>query len=186
MSYKAKYGEVNVGDYVIVVTNDYMHRSSDIDIGKVHNDGYVYTGVVHPWQKPDKPIRRQIGSFGCPVCRIDNSLVSKEKAEEIQKAISLQQDKTKNKLERCFKVVITTTYKGSGGKVLEVLRDNTTVRTSTLPEDATDNQISSKVYESLKKRHLYDTHSREYRCEWKGQILREIVTDVSYEEIKKG
>ena len=166
-TYKAMYGEVKTGDYVVCVINDYMHRSTDVDIGKVYNDGYVYIGVkkemgynrdTGEWYvEKVKPIRKEVGGFGS-VCKINPSDVPEDKKKEIEKALRIQNEKMKGKCTREFKIKLHFETIDNEGNVLEDYVNEHICKTSSLSQSANDEEIYKQLVKNMRNR--YSGYSR--------------------------
>ena len=188
-TYDAKWGKVQTGDYVVCVTNK-SSCSALIDVGKVYNDGYVYirknriAGV-------DKILRRKIGSIGCPVCKLDDSLISDEDKQNADEAIN--EYYSKRNTPHTFKV--TLHYKTtSEGKVLHEMRVETSTTINTLPENPSEEEIRERIIKNLKRRweftrykytHGYeigDTVTIHITIEGQSEV-KTASCDVSFEEV---
>lgn len=99
--YEADFGTAKAGDYVVVVTN-HTNASATIEPGIVMNDGYVVLGI----NPNGKPRRREIGAFGCPVCKIPKSTLTEEQIKIINSGVVVYNKKWDY---RYFVVVRTTT-----------------------------------------------------------------------------
>ena len=84
---KLAYGTAKVGDYVLIVIDNYMKHSTTITSGRIHNDGYVYdvTNSKHRAQNSN-----------IMICKLDPSVVSNVDKEIINKFIKDADDKKAN------------------------------------------------------------------------------------------
>ena len=156
MEYEAQFGKVKTGDYVVVVTNDYTHRDTHIGVGKVVDDGYVYLGTTQvskggAWIK--KASRRQIGSFGCPVCKLNKSDVSEEVRKDIEEAIKLTQEKQKASPRHFACKIVQTTKKDGVVQFVTTIVDK--VMKKSLPADMPKDAVDKEVRENLWRRYRY-------------------------------
>lgn len=158
-TYKAMYGEVKTGDYVVCVINDYMHRSTDVDIGKVSNDGYVYIGVNKEMgYNKVKPVRKQVGGFGS-VCKVNPSDVPEDKKKEIEEALKIQNEKMKGKCIREFKIKLHFETVDTKGNVLEDYINEHLCKTTTLSRSANDEEIYKQLVKNMRNRYSgYDRY----------------------------
>ena len=196
-TYKAMYGEVKTGDYVVCVTNDYMHRSTDVDIGKVSNDGYVYIGVhkqmgynrdTGDWYvEKVKPIRKEAGGFGA-VCKVNPSDVPKDKKEEIEEALQIQAEKMKGKCTREFKVKLHFETVDTEGNVLEDYVNEHICKTSSLSQNADDEAIYKQLVKNMKNRYScyhYPIAGTVHKVDLTNGERKEVIkrSTLTYEEV---
>lgn len=199
-TYKAMYGEVKTGDYVVCVINDYMHRSTDVDIGRVSDDGYVYINIekemgynrdTGDWYvKKVKPVRKQVGGFGA-VCKINPSDVPEDKKKEIEKALQVQAEKMKGKTTRKFKIHICFEKIDDKGNILETYSHDWERSTSTLSKDATEDDIQKFAKKAMQSHYgryggyHYPIGSTIHKVDLTGGQRKEVImrSIITYEEV---
>lgn len=84
---KLAYGTAKIGDYVLIVINNYMNRSTTITSGRIHNDGYVYDA---------RNSRHRIQNSSMMICKLNPSDVPNIDKEIINKSIKNADDKRAN------------------------------------------------------------------------------------------
>lgn len=152
MEYEATYGKVKPYDYVVVVTNDYMHRRTDITIGVVGDDGYVYTGITYVGSVP-KLCRRQIGSYGCPVCKISVEDIPEKTIRLLTETMKLKKQLQGNNTVRKFDVVIIETLRDSKGEVVKTNQFQREMKTLNLPKDAPWSEVYGRLEKNINRPH---------------------------------
>lgn len=170
-TYKAMYGEVKEGDFVIVVTNDYIHRSTDTNVGVVGNDGYVYitsykqyeyewdekTQTTVQKERDRKIIRRLIGSVGCPVCKIDRKLISEEEIKNALEAYEYQMKR--GNIRRTFKYKVEVVKKVDN-KVVNTEYFEGVIKPTSLSKDSSEEDIKEVLLRNIRKH--YPSYDRGY------------------------
>lgn len=170
-TYKAMYGEVKEGDFVIVVTNDYIHRRTDTNVGVVGNDGYVYitsykqyeyewdekTQTTVQKERNRKIIRRQIGSVGCPVCKIDRKLISEEEIKNALEAYELQMKR--GNIRRTFKYKVEVVKKVDN-KVVNTEYFEGVIKPTSLSKNSSEEDIKEVLLRNIRKH--YPSYDRGY------------------------
>lgn len=144
MEYEAQFGKVKTGDYVVVVTNDYMHRRTTTTVGMVQDDGYVYCG--------NQGIsKRKIGSDGCPVCKLDAKLVPEGIAQSIRNFI--QSETNKQVCPNRYFIARTTNVRTEDGKVVNKEQLVEKVVKKNLPADVPFDEAKHEVFKNICRRH---------------------------------
>lgn len=144
MEYEAQFGKVKTGDYVIVVTNDYVHRRTTTTVGMVQDDGYVYCG--------NQGIsKRKIGSDGCPICKLDAKLVSEGIAQSISNFI--QSEANKQVCPNRYFVTTTTRVRTIDGRVVSKEQLVEKVVKKNLSSEVNPEVAKHEVYKNICRRH---------------------------------
>ena len=141
MAFKADYGTVSAGDYVVVIEDRYPLTGFTHHIGKMLEDGRIAVET----NKIKKPTSH-------PLCRIDDELVPNETKEILDRIIS------KLPTFRYFMVTISNIIPPTRGDY------NTLVikcRISTLAEDASEAEIKKKIIACVKKHHFNQVVTKE-------------------------
>lgn len=176
MEYEAQFGKVKTGDYVIVVTNNYMRRYTTTTVGLVQDDGYVYCGN-------SGITRRKIGSDGCPICKIDGQLVPSDLKKHLKAYVESRN--SKNQTDEPHYYTFSIVSKESAG---DAIVNITTITDRVMKKKfSTKNNksIEDQIKETIKRRYpIDDIYWRQYNPnEDESKIYRSITREVTIKEV---
>lgn len=174
MEYEAQFGKVKTGDYVVVVTNDYIHRRTTTTVGMVQDDGYVYCG--------NKGInKRKIGSDGCLICKLDAKIVPEDIAQSIRNFI--QSETNKQVCPNRYFIARTTTVKTINGKVESKEQLVEKVVKKNLSNDVPFDKAKQQVFKNICRRHGgYNVNWHEAYTDCNSSIV-EVTSTFECEEV---